>query len=58
MSDTSKILPILPQKISGKSDEQLSKRLVELEEYMQQVLDIMSGQAQFNKPLLQFLNFM
>ena len=57
ISVNTQVLPILPQKISGKSEEQLARRLVELEGYMQQVLNIMSGQAQFNRALMQFLNF-
>ena len=34
ISVNTQVLPILPQKISGKSEEQLAKRLVELEGYM------------------------
>lgn len=45
LSDTEKILPILPSKISGQSDTELNHRMVQLEIYMTQVLKLMSGQV-------------
>ena len=52
---TEQILPVLPAKISGQSEPELTHRQQELEEYMGQVLNLMSGQAQFNEALLSFV---
>lgn len=43
ISDTEQILPVLPSKISAQNEDELTRRLHELEKYMGQVLDLMSG---------------
>lgn len=48
-------MPVLPTKISGTNEDELNRRQEELELYMGQVLDLMSGQAQFNEALLSFI---
>jgi len=45
-------LPTLPPKISGQTDLELNQRQGQLEDYMSQVLHLMSGQSQFNSHLL------
>jgi len=43
ISKTEQILPVLPTKISGQSEPELTRRQHELEQYMGQVLNLMSG---------------
>jgi len=57
ISVTEKVLPILPTKISGQSEAALNQRMRELETYMSQVLNLLSGQVQFNQILLNFVGF-
>ena len=57
MSRDSQLCPTLPSKISGQTDMELNQRQMELEDYMNQVLNVLSGTSQFNYDLLYFLEF-
>jgi len=49
---------MLPTKINGQTDLELNLRQTQLEEYMNHVLQLLCGHAQFNYHLLTFIEFM
>ena len=57
ISATDKILPVLPSKISKQKESDLNLRKQQLQVYLQEVINLLSGQAQFNESLLNFLAF-
>jgi hypothetical protein len=51
------VVPILPPKIHKQSEQELSDRRGQLEDYLNSVFQLLYSKAQFNQAILDFLGF-